>query len=365
METNRRSYLSIDDLFEDLNAKDKGRYIVMDCPCCEVKNAAFSYKKNLNFISCNRQNECGETTLVTFEKEIDSSKIKLEEDTHTTPLSVEKQKEITLLSSQLQHLVSNVRIDHEVCKTYRGLSQVNYSDYLIKTPNNQLGLSLAEKLPHIFENYDTPAKKKLLENRDVIIPYFDKTNKVDRLLLRSSQPLKGAIKEINVLVQDNKRDAKDYHLSLSKDTSRTDNPIIIAETIIDGLSLREIDKNCEFIAVSGVNHMRQAMSYVSENKEQFKERSFIIAMDNDRAGEVATQKWETLLTQLDLTNTRFEYPEGDQHDLNDLLTNNKAALIDSYSSSIHKNKSRHYLDKLDKLVDSVSLSPEVNKEIEL
>lgn len=354
METNRRSYLSLDDLFEDLNAKDKGRYIVMDCPCCEVKNAAFSYKKNLNFISCNRQNECGETTLVTFEKEIDSSKIKLEEDTHTTLLSVEKQKEITLLSSQLQHLVSNVRIVHEDCKTYRGLSQVNYSDYLIKTPNNQLGLSLAEKLPHIFENYDTPSKKKLLENRDVIIPYFDETNKVDRLLLRSSQPLKGAIKEINVLVQDNKRDA-----------SRTDNPIILAETIIDGLSLREIDKNCEFIAVSGVNHMRQAMSYVSENKEQFKERSFIIAMDNDRAGEVATQKWETLLTQLDLTNTRFEYPEGDQHDLNDVLTKNKAALIDSYSSSTHKNKSRQYQDKLDKLVDSVSLSPEVKKQIEI
>lgn len=367
MKTNKRTYQSMDDFFEDLNAKDKGRYIIMNCPCCEVKNSAFSYKKNLNFVQCNRQNECGETTIIEFEKDITSQTIKLEKNSYTTALSADKQKEINVLSEQLNHLLHDVRIDDKSCHTYRGLNQSNFGDYIVKFPTKDLGITLSEKLPHIFENYNTPAKHKLLENRDVIIPYFDDNNKVDRLLLRSSDPTDGAIKEINVLVQDNKENAMDYHVSLGDNLSESNKPIIISETIIDGLSLREIDKNIDFIAVSGVNHMRQAMQYVENNAVELSKRPFIIAMDNDKAGHAASVKWEKLLDAHGMIHTRFHYSDTEQHDLNDILTTDKDVLSKSYESSIKlSNEKIWYNKKTKQLIDSIEKKKthlEYSKEI--
>src|SRR5690625_7688468 len=61
----RLVYQNIENALDELNAEDKGRYYICNCPECN-EHEAFIYKNNTNFIQCNRENHCGERMLLQF-----------------------------------------------------------------------------------------------------------------------------------------------------------------------------------------------------------------------------------------------------------------------------------------------------------
>ncbi|HAQ7199301.1 TPA: hypothetical protein IYR27_003005 [Listeria monocytogenes] len=45
----------------------------------------------------------------------------------------------------------------------------------------------------------------------------------------------------------------------------------MAETALDTLSFREIDKNIDYIAPSGVNHLNGVLQHIGEHKDRYQE----------------------------------------------------------------------------------------------
>src|SRR5699024_10844875 len=65
----RLVYQNIENALDELNAEDKGRYYICNCPECN-EHEAFIYQNNTNFIQCKRENHRGERMLLQFhEKE--------------------------------------------------------------------------------------------------------------------------------------------------------------------------------------------------------------------------------------------------------------------------------------------------------
>lgn len=221
--------------------------------------------------------------------------------------------------------------DVEKGENYRGISCGVYQKHLLITPNQDFGTRLLDTFPSLLYRYGrTEESRKRFEKRDVVIPFFDAEGKVDRLLLRSTAKdvtyTDDYPKEIHVVVQRQKEQAKNYQQTISQ--SQT-SPILVTESILNALSIKEVDHDVEFIAATGTNHTRQMFDYIEEHAETFMARGAILAFDPDKAGREAQEKCEALLEKAGASYVAFPYPNKVE-DLNDLLRKQPEAFRETW-----------------------------------
>lgn len=334
MSQHRMEATDPDALLTELNAKSSGKYFTCTCPSCQQQEA-YMYKDNLNLVFCNRQNECGETTRIVYtdEQATDTLKKNYEKKGNQKKwLSPTEKKELRILTNNMRYFIDELgSFDVEKGENYRGISRGVYQKHLLITPNQDFGARLLDTFPSLLYRYGrTEESRKRFEKRDVVIPFFDAEGKVDRLLLRSTAKdvtyTDDYPKEIHVVVQRQKEQAKNYQQTISK--SQT-SPILVTESILNALSIKEVDHDVEFIAATGTNHTRQMFDYIEKHAETFMERGAILAFDPDKAGREAQEKCEALLEKVGASYVAFPYPNKVE-DLNDLLRKQPEAFRETW-----------------------------------
>lgn len=323
MSKNIQEYTDPDAMLTELNARSHGKYFLCTCPQCQQQEA-YMYKTNMNVIFCNRQNECGETTRVLYTEKESTEALKENYGKKSTSkkwLSKQEKEELRVLTANMRYFTDELgSFDIDKGKNYRGISRGVYQSHLLITPDLEFGTRLLDTFPGIMRRYGrSEESRQRFENRDVVIPFYDEKGQVDRLLLRSTSPdvvySKEYPKELHCIVQYQKDEVKNYQHNINYSQ---DSPILITESLLNALSVKELDHDVEFIAATGVNHVRQMQAYIQSNSALFKERGAILAFDPDKAGVKAQEKLHALFEKQEIPFEDFPYPDTER-DLNDLL----------------------------------------------
>src|SRR5690625_1286360 len=272
---------NIEDALDELNAEDKGRYYICNCPECN-EHEAFIYKNNTNFIQCNRENHCGERMLLQFNEK---------QYTHPTTVKVKKSY-LSLSADQKEALTWSMRVfsfakkglqSEAMDNGYRGLSRENVRQHVIDLQNKEVVQYFFKKTSSLLgKDY---SKSSWMCERNIMIPLYGEDNTIDRILLRSSINPSTEPKEIQLILNPSK-ETRDFFVDIPKDAES----IVFCESLLDALSFREIDESCGFVALTGAAKTRQVDSYINKNKDIFKDKQLWMAMDDDKAGWEATRK---------------------------------------------------------------------------
>ncbi|MBC1419892.1 toprim domain-containing protein [Listeria fleischmannii] len=330
MNKNVQEYTDPDAMLTELNARSHGKYFLCTCPQCQ-QHEAYIYKNNLNLIFCNRQNECGETTRVHYTEKNSTEALKenyRKKGTSKKWLTRQEKEELNVLTANMRYFTDELgSFDSDKGKNYRGISRGVYQNHLLITPDDRFGTRLLEAFPNLMRRYGrTEDSQKRFEHRDVVIPFYDERGQVDRLLLRSTSPdvtyTKEYPKELHCVVQSQKVQAKNFQHTL---TLHEDTPILLTESILNALSVKEVDHDIEFIAATGVNHTRQMKDYVANHPEMFQDRGVILAFDPDHAGQKEQEKWKEFFQASKIPYSEFPYSDSNK-DLNDLLREDRDSL---------------------------------------
>lgn len=308
-------YQNIEDALAKLNAEDKGRYYICNCPECN-EHEAFIYKNNTNFIQCNRENHCGERMLLQFyEKEsVHPDREKIQK---TFPSLSDDQKEALTWSMRLFSFAKTGTKSEVMDDGYRGLSKENAREHIVDLQNEQVTSYFLNKTSNLLgKDY---SKNSWMCKRNLVFPLYDENNVLNRVLLRSSIDPTREPKEIQLIMNPSK-ETKDFFMEIPDKT----NTVVFSESLLDALSFREIDPNCGFVALTGASKTRQVQAYIKENKGAFTDKHILIAMDDDKAGWKATLKLvATLRTEgLDENISLFRYSDGFK-DANEFLQGNR------------------------------------------
>ena len=152
------------------------------------------------------------------------------------------------------------------------------------------------------------------------------------------------------------------------DTLKTaQKPVFIVEGEIDALSI--IEAGAEAVALGTVGKIRSFLEYL---KAEAPEQTLIIALDNDEAGQKATEELIKGLEEQKIKYYKFS-PEWEYKDANEALQKNREALIIAVNDAVNeaettqteeekikkenylKNSTAHYLQSfIDGITDSVN-----------
>ncbi|OZU88647.1 hypothetical protein CIL03_10170 [Virgibacillus indicus] len=318
----RLVYQNIENALDELNAEDKGRYYICNCPECN-EHEAFIYKNNKNFIQCNRENHCGEQMLLQFQekKSLDAEIEKIQE---TFPSLSDDQKEALTWSMRLFSFAKIGLKSDTLDNGYRGLSKENTRKHIVDLQNKEVAEYFFKKTSSLIgKDY---SNNSWMCKRNLVFLLYDKNNILDRVLLRSSIDPTLEPKEIQLIMNPSK-DTKDFFIEIPEEMKT----VVFSESLLDALSFREVDEHCGFIALTGASKTRQVEAYIRENKDAFTDKHILVAMDNDKAGWKATRKLvDTLETEgLDENVSLFSYSDG-YKDANEFLQGNRAQFSKSY-----------------------------------
>ncbi|EAE4251822.1 hypothetical protein E1W60_15035, partial [Listeria monocytogenes] len=252
-------------------------------------------------------------------------------------------RELEHFSKLMKYVVEHTAgYDDPSCNTLRGISRGNYLPHVVYFPDDRDLKRIIVGHPNLFKKYlqnkEGKPSNSLIKDRNVIIPYFDQDGLIDRVLLRQGDPEKvkelphlSNLKEVNCLLQPQKQHAKDYFLNVQEENKN--GIIVMAETALDTLSFREIDKNIDYIAPSGVNHLNGVLQHIGEHKDRYQDNTFVLAFDDDKAGREANMKVKEVLDGLSISSTSFSYgknktrhpfkSEAKYSDPNDFLQKNR------------------------------------------
>lgn len=319
-------YQNIEDALDELNAEDKGRYYICNCPECN-EHEAFIYKNNTNFIQCNRENHCGERMLLQFNEK---------QYTHPTTVKVKKsypslsadQKEALTWSMRFFSFAKKGLQSEAMDNGYRGLSKENVRQHVIDLQNKEVVQNFFKKTSSLLgKDY---SKSRWICERNIMIPLYGEDNTIDRLLLRSSINPSTEPKEIQLILNPSK-ETRDFFVDIPKDAES----IVFCESLLDALLFREIDKNCGFVALTGAAKTRLVNTYIRNNKHLFKNKQLCIAMDDDKAGQDATRKLTNTLKaqQLGEDISIFRYGAACK-DPNEFLQTNRKLFKNRYKKQL-------------------------------
>lgn len=107
-----------------------------------------------------------------------------------------------------------------------------------------------------------------------------------------------------------------FNLEALKEATK---PIYIVEGEIDAMSIEEVGGHA--IALGGVSNINKLLEILSNEKP---EQPLIIALDQDKAGEIATKKLEEGIKKLGIFTYRHN-PSGENKDPNEALTRDREA----------------------------------------
>ncbi|WP_256860430.1 toprim domain-containing protein [Paraliobacillus ryukyuensis] len=330
-------YQNIEDALAELNAEDKGRYYICNCPECNA-HEAFIYKNNTNFIQCNRENHCGERMLLQFQEK-ESLHPEREKIQKTFPSLSDDQKEALTWSMRLFSFAKTGTKSEILDNGYRGLSKENAREHIVDLQNEQVASYFFNKTSSLLgKDY---SNNSWMCKRNLVFPLYDENNVLNRVLLRSSIDPTLEPKEIQLIMNPSK-ETKDFFMEIPEETKT----IVFSESLLDALSFREIDPNCGFVALTGASKTRQLQACIKENKGAFTDKHILMAMDDDKAGWKATQKLvATLRTEgLDENISLFRYSDG-FIDANEFLQGNRMQFTKRYlqdTKQLQRTKQMHH-----------------------
>jgi len=313
---------NIENALSDLNAEDKGRYYICNCPECN-RYEAFMYKNNKHFIQCNRENHCGSRMILEFHEkgDIAAYEQKMEK---TYPNLTTEQRESLDWSNRVFAYAKNHFKSEALDHGYRGLSKQVTRGFVADLQHEDI-------VQHVFQKAEPLLNKDYSNNswmckRNLIFPLYGEDNTLDRALLRSSIDENLDPKEIQLIFNPSK-ETRDFFMDIPKNADN----VVVSESILDALSFREVDENVGIIALTGATKTRQVKEYLAEYKERFTDKRFLIAMDDDKAGWKATRDIVNTIEEKGVGNnwTVFEYTSGTK-DANENLQQNRKAFAKTY-----------------------------------
>lgn len=315
-------YKSIENALDELNAEDKGRYYICNCPECN-EHEAFIYKNNTNFIQCNRENHCGERMLLQFheKKNVHPEREKMQK---TFPSLSYDQKEALTWSMRLFSFAKIGTKSEVLDDGYRGLSKGNIRKHIVDLQSKEVTQYFFKKTSSLLgKDY---SNNSWMCKRNLVFPLYGENNILDRILLRSSIDPTLEPKEIQLIMNPSK-DTKDFFMEIPEETKT----VVLSESLLDALSFREVDPHCGFIALTGASKTRQVQAYIRKNKDAFTDKHILMAMDDDKAGWKATRRLvETLEKERVGENiSLFSYGAG-YKDANEFLQGNRTLFTKRY-----------------------------------
>ncbi|MED4717833.1 toprim domain-containing protein [Bacillus badius] len=336
MEVNKKViYQNIEDALMDLNASDKGRYFICTCPECE-KPEAFIYKNNLNFIQCNRQNECGARMLIHFQE--NKKAVIRHQLTNTYPsLTNQQANSLEMITKYLKHMQYRVE-NKNLERGYRGLSRETTQSFLVDLSHPLLVKKMFEHgkelFPKSYQENDWMCK------RNLIFPIYGEEGTVDRVLLRSSIDPSLEPKEIQLIVNPSK-ETRDFFVDVPMEAEL----VVIGESVLDAASFKEIDPAIGFYALTGAAKSKNLSNYLVKNDELVKEKKFIIAPDDDQGGWKAARAIVSALEAIDADYQLFTTP-AKINDPNQYLIEDYKGFKTQYQQVKHSfsNKERDFVD---------------------
>lgn len=305
---------SINEALEELNAVSRGRYFLCTCPECK-KDEAFMYKNNVNFIQCNRENECGERIFLQFREKESEKELNFKKLGNSYPELSDKQvKSLDWANRAFRHIqeyVSSEALD----SGYRGISKEVTKDFVADLSSKEVVSFMFEKLeplldPEEEKNY---SKSSRMCQRNLVFPIHGDDGSVERILLRSSLQPDLEPKEVQLIVNPSKQ-TRDFFIDVPEHAET----IVISEAILDGMSFKEIDRDIGIMALTGSAKTRGLSEYIRQNKHLFANKEIILAMDDDKAGWKANQNLMLALEESNMDYQFFLFP-NEINDPNDLL----------------------------------------------
>jgi len=323
-------FQNIENALSDLNAEDKGRYFICNCPECN-KHEAFMYKNNKHFIQCNRENHCGSRMMLEFHEKGDISAYEQNMAKHYPNLTTEQRQSLDW-SNRVFSYARNYFKSEALDNGYRGLSKQTTRGFVADLQHEAI-------VQHVFQKAEPLLNKDYSNNswmckRNLIFPLYGEDNTLDRVLLRSSIDENLDPKEIQIIFNPSK-ETRDFFMDIPQNAEN----VVVSESILDALSFREIDENVGIMALTGATKTRQVKEYMAEHKEQFADKQLLIAMDDDQAGWKATRDIVNTIEEEDVGNNWavFEYT-SETKDANENLQQNRKAFTKTYNQMAARTK---------------------------
>lgn len=271
--------------------KEHGNYYVCQCPSCG-ENEAFIYKSNMYSIKCNRENECGETTKVRFENKIKNYK---------KPNNAELEKRSEIQRKVTTDFFKSKAFNYpEGFESYRGLER----EIL-----NKAGMLYFDK-PQTYRDTNVNLIINNSDKYNLAFPFYNK-GLVERIVFRSIDD-NNFLKEIGMPTSLSERNIDFMKLDLNKDV------IIISESILDGLSIKQ-SYDAGVIAMRGVGKTNQISEWINKNIHKFRDKTFLISLDNDEAGKTRTARLTTLFDDKNIAYINLAATLNKEKDFNELL----------------------------------------------
>lgn len=331
------SFKNMEDMLGDRNAEDRGRYYLCDCPSCN-EHEAFIYKNNPKMIQCNRENECGDRFYVNYESVKDVNDVKVKHMKVDYPDLTEDQ----VKSLDWARRAFKYAQEHFPSPTldagFRGLSPEVSRKYIVDFVDEDLVGFMYQKMSSLWDK--DYMNNSFMKERNLILPIHDEKGNVDRILLRSSINPDADPKEVQLITNPSK-ESRDFFIDVP-DNAET---IVITEALFDGLSFREIDEGVGFVALTGSRKTRKVKEYIQKNKQIFKKRKVILAMDDDVAGWKANQDIMESLEKESIDYQLF-LSSCDKKDPNEFLNKNRYSFKESYEQ-VKKSFQLKYRDLVD------------------
>ncbi|TFJ93118.1 toprim domain-containing protein [Lentibacillus salicampi] len=316
-------FQNIENALSDLNAEDKGRYFICNCPECN-QHEAFMYKNNKHFIQCNRENHCGSRMMLEFHEKGNMSAYEQNMVKHYPNLTTQQRQSLDW-SNRVFSYAKNYFKSEALDSGYRGLSKQTTRGYVADLQDEAIVQHVLQKAePLLNKDY---SNNSWMCKRNLIFPLYGEDHTLDRVLLRSSIDENLDPKEIQLIFNPSK-ETKDFFMDIPQDADN----VVVSESILDALSFREIDENVGIIALTGATKTRQVKDFLAKHKEQFSDKQLLIAMDDDQAGWKATRDIVNTIEEAGIGRDwlTFAYSPGTK-DANENLQQNRKAFTKTYN----------------------------------
>lgn len=292
---------SFDSMKGTLHVEDKGHYYICDCPHCH-HHEAFIYKKSPFMITCNRQNHCGAKVTVSFKNKEDVQKIQKMKYQFEKPMfdfSMKHAEQLLWLKQFLKYEKRYKQATH--LDNFRGLSHETTESFIIDLKNEETVRYMFEKIPDLcHKNY---AGISSMTKRNIIMPILNQQGDIDSLLLRTTLDPNEKKKEIQLMMRPG---GQNFFIDIPAKAKR----IVFTESLIDGLSFREIDPQIGLVGLSGSRKTRQVVNLIKKNPQLFNNKLNVLALDNDLAGKEAREKILKGLKETQCPTVDFQYEDG-------------------------------------------------------
>lgn len=321
-------YKDANEMIKNLAIKEKSSYFICECPECGGKEA-YVYKANLNKLKCSRENVCGEEFNIKYSS--NEKNILFKED--KTIL----EKEIKLSSTLTNFYENNVNKEYFPGFNYRGLENeiLKKADVYISKPDSKFEINFKNPEVNIFQTKVNDLSIGTARY-DMIFPIKNDEGKITRLVYRSEKD-EQYVKEFPKTIVQKSSDVLKLDIN--------DDIIIVSESILDGLSLKQ-SYDAGLYACRGITKARGLCYELVNNKTFWKDKTLLIGFDDDEAGYKYTTEITNACKEVGIECIPLEVP-GNYKDWNDVLQANGKEYVSSNIDNQIRDRISKYLSEED------------------